>query len=110
MSRTSSDVAKRTLRAPRANRLFCTDKKRIRTEKTVIVNNQNSSGVLYKIADCARMKRTSVRNRRSARTVFRPRRSSQNLRAARANRVFCADEKRIRTENTVMVNTKQSAE
>jgi hypothetical protein len=32
-----------------------------------------------------------------------------DLRAARANRVFCADEKRIRTENTVMVNTKRSA-
>jgi|ERR1019366_6801727 hypothetical protein len=29
------------------------------------------------------------------------------LRAARANRVFCADEKRIRAENTVMVNTKR---
>ena len=29
-----------------------------------------------------------------------------DLRAARANRVFCTDEKRIRTENTVMVNTK----
>jgi len=28
------------------------------------------------------------------------------LRAARANRVFCADEKRIRTENTVMVKTR----
>ena len=27
-----------------------------------------------------------------------------NLRAARANRVFCTDEKHIRTENTVMVN------
>jgi hypothetical protein len=31
------------------------------------------------------------------------------LRAARANRVFCTDEKRIRTKNTVMVNTKHSA-
>jgi hypothetical protein len=31
------------------------------------------------------------------------------LRAARANRVFRADEKRIRTKNTVMVNTKPSA-
>jgi len=30
-----------------------------------------------------------------------------DLRAARANRVFCADEKRIRAENTVMVNRKQ---
>src|SRR3990172_1479651 len=29
-----------------------------------------------------------------------------DLRAARANRVFRADEKRIRTENTVIVNTK----
>jgi hypothetical protein len=28
------------------------------------------------------------------------------LRAARANRVFRADEKRIRPENTVFVNTK----
>jgi hypothetical protein len=33
----------------------------------------------------------------------------QALRAARANRVFCADEKRIRAENAVMVNTKQGA-
>jgi hypothetical protein len=30
-----------------------------------------------------------------------------DLRAARANRVFCTDEKHIRTENAVMVNTKQ---
>jgi hypothetical protein len=29
------------------------------------------------------------------------------LRATRVNRVFCTDEKHIRTENTVMVNTKQ---
>jgi hypothetical protein len=29
-----------------------------------------------------------------------------DLRAARANRIFCTDEKRIRTENTVMVNSK----
>jgi hypothetical protein len=29
------------------------------------------------------------------------------LRAARANRVFCADEKHIRTENTVIVNTRR---
>jgi hypothetical protein len=28
----------------------------------------------------------------------------------RANRVFCADEKRIRTENTVLVNSKHSAD
>jgi len=34
--------------------------------------------------------------------IFRPCRFCQNLRAARANRVFRADEKRIRTENTVM--------
>jgi len=31
------------------------------------------------------------------------------LRAARANRVFCADEKHIRTENTVMDKNEDSA-
>jgi hypothetical protein len=30
-----------------------------------------------------------------------------DLRAARANRIFYTDEKRIRIENTVIVNTKQ---
>jgi len=42
------------LRAARANRVFCTDEKRIRTENTVTVNNKHSAGVLYKIADCVR--------------------------------------------------------
>ncbi|MBI5911493.1 MAG: hypothetical protein HY848_16275 [Betaproteobacteria bacterium] len=32
----------------------------------------------------------------------------QALRAARANRVFCADEKRIRTKNTVIDKNKDS--
>jgi hypothetical protein len=32
------------------------------------------------------------------------------LRAARANRVFRMDEKRIRTENTIVVNSKHSVE
>jgi hypothetical protein len=32
------------------------------------------------------------------------------LRAARANRVFCTDKKRIRTENTVMVESKDGAD
>jgi len=35
--------------------------------------------------------------------------SPTGLRAARANRVFRADEKRIRAENTVIVNNKDSA-
>jgi hypothetical protein len=35
-------------------------------------------------------------------------RSRQNLRAARANRVFRTDEKHIRAEDTVMVNTRQA--
>jgi hypothetical protein len=43
------------LRAAHANRVFCTDKKRIRTENTVIVNIKQAEGVLYKIVDCARM-------------------------------------------------------
>jgi hypothetical protein len=33
------------LRAARANRLFCTDKKRIRTEKTVMVKSNKGSGL-----------------------------------------------------------------
>jgi hypothetical protein len=43
------------LRAVRANRVFCADEKRIRAENTVIVNNKDSAGVLYKVADCARV-------------------------------------------------------
>jgi len=35
--------------------------------------------------------------------------SARFLRAARANRIFCTDEKRIRTENTVMGKDKFSA-
>jgi len=64
-----------TLRAARANRVFGTDKKRIRTENTVIDKKKNSPEVLYKIVDCVRMRFSSVRNRRSARTDFRPRKS-----------------------------------
>jgi hypothetical protein len=37
-------VAVRPLRAPRANRLFGTDKKRIRTKKAVMDKNKNGSG------------------------------------------------------------------
>ena len=35
----------RTLRAARANRVFCTDEKRIRTENAVTVNNEDGVGV-----------------------------------------------------------------
>jgi len=51
---TFADVVTRSLRAARANRVFCTDKKRIRTENTVIVNTKHGVMVFYKIADCAR--------------------------------------------------------
>jgi len=52
------------LRAARANRVFRADEKRIRTENTVIDKDNNSFGlVFYKIADCARMRFSSVRNR-----------------------------------------------
>jgi len=44
------------LRAPRANRDFCADEKRIRTEITVMDKSKGGSGwSLYKIVDCARM-------------------------------------------------------
>ena len=48
---TFADVGTRSLRAARANRVFCTDKKRIRTENTVIVNTKHGVVVLYKIDD-----------------------------------------------------------
>jgi len=43
------------LRAARANRVFCTDEKHIRTENTVIDKSNNGLGLLFsKIADCVR--------------------------------------------------------
>jgi hypothetical protein len=101
----------------RANRVFGTDEKRIRTKNTVMNKSKNGFGGLSKIADCVRMCFSSARNRRSARTGRRPRKTArrsvscpdayrncgyQPLRAPRANRGFCTDEKRIRTETTVM--------
>jgi hypothetical protein len=59
-------------RAP-TNRVFCTDEKHIRAKNTVMVNTKQDLRVSNKIADCARMCFSSVRNRRSARTDFRPR-------------------------------------
>jgi hypothetical protein len=38
-------MAQKTLRAARANRVFCTDKKRIRTENTVMFKSNNGLGV-----------------------------------------------------------------
>jgi len=51
------------LRAPRANRVFGTDEKRIRTKNTVIYKTEDTAGVLYKIADWARMCFSSVPDR-----------------------------------------------
>jgi len=61
------------LRAARANRVFRADENHIRTENTVLVNSLDSAGILCKIADCARMFFSSVRNQRSARTASRSR-------------------------------------
>ncbi|MBI5908549.1 MAG: hypothetical protein HY848_01120, partial [Betaproteobacteria bacterium] len=85
------------MRALRANLVFGTDEKRIRTKNKVMQLLRNNchiranvfvilvaawgsakekkkdrAGVLSKIVDCARMRFSSVRKRRSARTVFRP--------------------------------------
>jgi hypothetical protein len=54
----------------RANRVFRADEGRIRTKNTVIRKNKDSAWVLYKIVACARMRFSSVRKRRSARTFF----------------------------------------
>jgi len=43
----STDAGARTLRAPRANRVFCTDKNRIRTENTVLVKSKTGLGLLF---------------------------------------------------------------
>jgi hypothetical protein len=51
------------LRAARANHVFCTDEKHIRTENMVTVNTKYGAGVLYKIADWVRMRFSSARNR-----------------------------------------------
>ncbi|MEK7362277.1 MAG: hypothetical protein AAB133_09405, partial [Pseudomonadota bacterium] len=66
-------LAPKSLRAARANHVFWADEKRIRPENTVIVNNKDSAEGLYTIVDYARICFSSVRNRRSARTVSRPR-------------------------------------
>jgi hypothetical protein len=61
-------------RAPRANHVFGTDEKHIRIENMVIDKSNNGLGsLLSNIADCARMRFSSVHNRRSARTASRPR-------------------------------------
>jgi len=52
------------LRAARANRVFCTDKKRIHTENTVM--DKSNDGLLLflsKIAGYVRMRFSSVHNR-----------------------------------------------
>jgi hypothetical protein len=52
------------LRAARANHVFCTDEKRIRTENAVMDKNKDGLGLLLsKIADCVRMCFSSARNR-----------------------------------------------
>ncbi len=101
-----------------ADHVFGTDEKRIRTENMVMDKSSSVLGLFSsKIADCARIRFSSARNRRSARTDRRPRKSfhrslncspasgdvdEQPLRALRANHVFGTDGKRIRTENMVM--------
>ncbi|MEK7436622.1 MAG: hypothetical protein AAB150_07050 [Pseudomonadota bacterium] len=109
------------MRAARANRLFGTEMKRVRTKKTVMDKSDCELGLFQsKITACARMCCSSVRKRQSARTGRRPRKSDhhnpkylpalvrfggRSLRAPRANRIFRTDKKRIRTENAVLVNT-----
>jgi hypothetical protein len=52
------------LRAPRANRVFGTDEKRIRTKNTVMDKSDHGwKLLLYEIADCVRICFLSARNR-----------------------------------------------
>jgi len=58
----------------RANHVFGTDEKRIRTKNMVMDKSNYGLGLLLpKIADCVRIRFSSAHNRRSARTGRRPR-------------------------------------
>jgi hypothetical protein len=109
-------------RAARANRVFCTDEKHIRTENAVMDKSKGGlDSFLSKIADCARTAfrpctigdprgRAAVRASSSATAcgiLLRPPMSARGHCAlARANHVFCTDEKHIRTENAVIDKSK----
>jgi hypothetical protein len=58
------------LRAARANRVFCTDERRIPAKNTVMNENKDSAGVLSKIADRADGF-SSAQHRNSATTAGR---------------------------------------
>ena len=54
----------RTCALARANRVFGTDEKRVRTKNPVMDKSNHGLGLLlYKIADCVRMCFSSARNR-----------------------------------------------
>ena len=115
----------RALRALRANRLFCADEKRIRTEYTVMDKSSHGLGLsLSKIVDCARMCFSSARNRRSARTGRRPRKSRRSSASCRhtywglsssghcalcAPTVFSARMKSVSAQNTRLWLTSNAA-
>jgi len=78
-------VIEQTLRAPRANRVFGTDKKRIRTKNTVMNKSNGALGWLFlKIVDGVRICFSCARHRRSARTGRRPRKASQHYKQPEA--------------------------
>jgi hypothetical protein len=52
--------------------------KNIRTENPVTDNGTDGLAFPYEIVDCARMAFSSVHDRRSARTAFRPRNNTGN--------------------------------
>jgi hypothetical protein len=57
-------MRRKDLRAARANRVFGTDEKRIRTKNTVMDKSKGGLGwLLCKIVDCAWMRFSSMRNR-----------------------------------------------
>ena len=65
---TPADVCKLPLRAARANHVFGTDEKHIRTEIMVIDNSNNGLGLLlYRIVYCARTASRPRNKRNSAR-------------------------------------------
>ncbi len=113
-------INEQTLRAARANHVFCTDEKHIRAENMVMdkikggfsPRSSLARGYAFhpRASDDPRGRDAGrARGAAAARTaaVYPGVVKEQPLRArARANRVFRADEKHIRTENTVMDKSK----
>ena len=89
------------LRAARANRVFCADEKRIRTEKTVMVQTRTGRGLIQD-----RRLRADEKHIRTQSAILHKDNPKPGLFLIH-NRVFCADALFIRAESTVGARSAQ---